>query len=589
MLLAIGRVKSPEAIFKVVNGWLRLPILDGRSLTKEALAADVGEIVDLSQPMDGAVMLGLATGRPSVMSAVSVAVKSIDGAKEKLAASGFRLTQRENGQWLVEQDVKEEDEDGGGRPGRRPRREPEPKTCMLAPAAPSGARLVCGSLGALDNLGPWLTRTAPRKSYPTDVHAELRPLAVREPLLALKPTIPALVRSMAGNVTPAERDLIDASVAELTDLATDVDKVVVDATFEADGMSVTSRVDHGKASSVTAQLAVAHPERAEAPPAAFWHLPAETDLAAYGRGSDPKLLERPRQLAAAYVGEALSSASMPEADRRAVQDLFEKRMLPLFVGAVVYGKGTNDAGIRREVDALAKAQGDAVTNAKNRVFAQAFGWHLARVEEPVSKVAPVLREWAQIWARPSFAKWNKKDSPFANVQVKVTPVPAGLKLPKDTAHLEVVLKRQEPPKPKGAKAAKTVALEPAVFHVFAVPDSGATWLGFGLDGKLVGERAAAVLPGAPEKDTLAGVTSFQGLRETKANSAVVMTLHAFTAMAFLDNPTSPRASKLLSTTPTPIPLLVRAEGPSEGAGAGASVATFRLPKAAIEEMLRVFM
>lgn len=610
MLVAIGRVKSPDAVFKVVNGWLRLPVLDSRALAKEALEADVGDTFDLTQPLDGAVTLGMTSGRPSPLAAFSVAVKSLDAAKTKLEGIGCKISPRENGQMLVELPVSKEpppadDDDRGGaspKKRRRPRPPEEPRTCVLAPAASttgaSAARFVCGEPGALDALVPWLTRTAPRKTWPADVHVEMRPAAVRAPITALRSTIPALARSLAGNLSNAERDLLDATVGELADLATDIERTTMDAQIQNDGMNVVSRVEYATATSVLAQVAVAHPERAEGPPPAFWRLPADTELVAFGRGADPKLFERPRQLVAAWVGETLSSASMTDPDRQAVQELLDKRLFPLLVGPGLYAKGTSDAGLARARDAFGRAREGSDPVAKDKaeleMVSQALGWELLRVEEPVSKVGPVLRDVTQLWSRPSFMKWTKKKD-GVETSMKIAPVPAAMKLPKDSVHLVFSAKRSDletwPEPAKKTGKPKKVARAPLVVHVYAVPDAGATWLAFGLDEKLVSGRVAGVLQPAGEKETLAGVPSFQGFRDMKANSAVVTTLRTFTSFALVDGDASfaSKVAGMPNRGMTPLPIVVRAEAPSAGAAAGAAVATFTLPRAAIEDLLRLFL
>lgn len=596
MLVAIARVKSADATVKVVNGWLKLPVLDARALVKEALEADVGDVIDLSQPMDAAAMVGALIGRPSVLSAVSLPIADLEVAREKLARRGLRVASRDGG-WLVEGfgehtrvAEEEEGEDGSPRPPRsrkRRGRDKEGVVCFLVPAAPAppAARLVCGELAAAEALAPWLARTAPRRTYPADVHAELRPIAVRDQVLAFKPALPSMVRSFTGGTSPAERDLVDAGVAEVTDLATDVDRVTMDATIEGEGASLVTRVEHGKASSTTAQLALEHPERAGAPPPAFWRLPAETEIVLYGHGSDPKLLERPRQLVSAWVFEQLTT-SIAEADRRAVQDLFGNRLLPLLTGQAIWAKGTSEAGITKAAASYATerdkaTEGRAFAVAKNELTAQAIGWHLLRLEEPVTRIGPLLKDVVKLWGRPSFARYRKE------LEVKLSPLPAGVKLPADTVHLE--LRAVASPDPKAKKG--TLPLPRPVLHVFAVPDSGATWIALGMDGRLAGDRVASVLGGASGKDTLASVPAFAGLRDVTASSAMVFTVRGFVTAALADHDLSllPKLSASPSKGLTPIPLVLRAEGRGTGAAAGASTTTMKLPKAAIEDVVTLLL
>ena len=98
--------------------------------------------------------------------AISAAVKSLDEAR--LAFSKYKLVPAENGglrvQGLGKTDDTEKEGDGG-----------EARVCELIDAfGPATTRLVCTqSEGTLRELGPWLTRTAPRSTFPADAHLEV--------------------------------------------------------------------------------------------------------------------------------------------------------------------------------------------------------------------------------------------------------------------------------------------------------------------------------------------------------------------------------------------------------------------------------
>ena len=413
---------------------------------------------------------------PKPLIAVSVAVRSFDDAKAKLS-SKHKLTPGKNGQLF-----------GRGHRSRRPSTEARPleglqgqrqddddddgETCVLSHAS-SGARLVCGEREALDALSPYLTRTVPRQTWSSDIHVEVSLAAVREPLGQVRAALPVLARSMLGGSSPALAKLVDAGVNELVDFVGDTGRMTLDAQLGDSGMQATLKVDYVKAQSFIAQLATSNPQRADAPPPAFWHLPADTDIALYGKGSDPKLFAHPKELLGNVFLEATEGAGMPEPERKAVRELVVDRMLGLFTGPLVYGKGYDAAAVDKALAGRnATKPGDigAKDEAERVLAEQVLGWHLVQVSEPITKVGPILKDWAQLWNRPAFAKWAKQQSSAKMLAtMRIVPAPAGVTLPKDAVHLEIVMPRADleempaapPPPPRRARAGEERAASAA--------------------------------------------------------------------------------------------------------------------------------
>jgi hypothetical protein len=187
--------------------------------------------------------------------------------------------------------------------------------------------------------------------------------------------------------------------------------------------------------------------------------------------------------------------------------------------------------------------------------------------------------------------------------MKIAPVSGlGVTRPSDSVHLEISFPQHDltiapkVPTAPGAKRpaakppTKKVAQKPIVFHVLAVPDQGSTWLGFGLDAKLVAQRAAQALSSAPETGTLGKTATADALKGTKANAGWVMTLRGLLVFtAFSRSSRSPYAAlaSLPNRGTTPIVFTAAAQPPSRTAPAGSSVGTFELPRAAIEDAVRV--
>jgi hypothetical protein len=135
-------------------------------------------------------------------------------------------------------------------------------------------------------------------------------------------------------------------------------------------------------------------------------------------------------------------------------------------------------------------------------------------------------------------------------------------------------------------------VKPVVLHVIAVPDQGGTWLGFGMDGKLLAQKAAASLSTAPAATaTLGSAAGGEALRDVKANSAWLATLRGFLVLTALDRHRSPyrQLATLNAKGATPIVFSSTSQGPSASAPGGSSTATFRLPRAAIEDVVKLIL
>lgn len=607
-LVLVARVAKADAILKTLGAWTRLPLPGGADLVRSIADDSVADVVDLSQPVDGAIALGGGKRSPTPLIAVAVQVTSFDDARAKLGAR-HRLTPGRNGQLLVEGIGRSEAD--VERRGPRDDDDEDGESCVLAHAS-SGARLVCGEREAVDTLSDYLTRTVPRKTWPSDLHVEVSLAAVREPLLEVRQALPVLARSMLGSSSPALAKLVDAGVNELVDVVGDTGRMTLDAQLGESGLEATMRVDFQRAQSFMAQLATSNAQMAGAPPAAFWHLPADADLAVYGKGSDPKLFVHPKELIGNVALEATAGAGMPEAERKAVHDLVVERMLGLFTGPLVYGKGYDPASLDKALAARrAVKPGDrgAREEARRVLAQQVLGWHLLQTSEPISKVGPILKDWAQLWGRPAFVKWAKQQSSAKMLaKMRIVPLPAGVTLPRDAVHLEIVMPQPDledilveesrtrgdrgKARPKAPVAAKKIRRKPIELHIIAVPDQGSTWLAVGLDAKLLGQKAAIALSTAPDTATLGKVRGAEALRDAKANGAVLATLRGLLVLTALDRPTRSPFSllgQLPSKGNTPVVLTFVSQPPSASAPGGAAVSTLRLPREAIEDIVKVAM
>jgi len=464
----------------------------------------------------------------------------------------------------------------------------------------------------------------PRERWPADVHVEVRPEPVRGPLQDMRGMLPMMAKSMVGSNSPAIRDLIDASVGEALDLVDDSQKLLLDGTIDDNGVIATTRFEFQGNKSLVAR-ALTDATRADAAPAAFWHLPGDTDTALFVRGSDPKIYDRPREILTALLVEGMDSAALPAAEKKAVHDLVADRMLKLFTngGTGIYAKGFDQAALEKALKARAALKDDdwvGRREAKRVLGEQVIGWHLYRVSDPVAKVGPILKDWSALWNRPAFAKWieqqtgnDKKEMP----RMRVAPNPAGVTLPKDTVHLEVTfpVDSSEPPQamppgfrpgdplssssgggkppPKPAPV-KKVPAKPVIIHVYAVPDGANTWLAFGADGKLVGTKVAAALSTAPEAGTMGKTAQgVEALREPKVNGGALITMRGLFVITAFDEGSHSMFGNLAMLPQkgsAPIVLTSRAEAASPQARAGASVGQMRVSRQVITDIVKlIFM
>lgn len=627
-LIVLARVSRPESIVSAVGSWTSLRVPKGDDLVRVIADDGVADVADLAQPVDGAVSLTMGRAGPEPLFAFSVAVKGLEQAKVKLGER-HRLVARANGQYLIEGIGRPSGEarpslDGHGDP------EDEDLSCVLAPAAVSSksdlgatpaARLVCGSTAGLEALVPYLTRTLPRERWPSDVHIEVRPEPARAPVSELRASLPVLVRSLMGSSSPAVYELVDASLGELLDIVNDVQKVSFDGQMSDSGVEVTSRFDFQSTKSVFAR-AMTVADRADSPPQAFWHLPGDADTAFFTRGADPKLFERPRELLAKILIEATGASGLPEGERNRVRDLVADRMVGLFAngGTAIYAKGFDEAAVQKVLKAKASLGADDAARraeAWRAVLEQVVGWHLYQLSEPVAKVGPMLKDWAALWSRPAFAKWaQSRATNSALPRMRIAPAPAGVTLPKESVHLEIVVPREEermvsssPSAPlmtagrgSGTQAAAARAAAekqkktdrgPLVFHVFAVPDGSATWLAFGLDAKLVAQKAASTLASAPDTSSLGKLSGRDVLGEAKINGGGMATLRGLIVFSALEAQGERSPFALLGSLPnrgaTPVVFTGRAEPSSGTASGGSATGTLRVSRAVIQDFVKLVM
>ena len=599
-MILFAHLAKPEAALKTVGGWTKLPMPGAEVLAELVSGAPVGKILDLSQPIDVAVLMGGDARSPDPQIAVSAAVKSMVDVRG-LLGDRYKLSSGANGALHIEGL-------GGG----------DDHVCDIAPAFGSAPmRLVCAdSAAGGEALVPWLTRSAPRETYAPDLHVEVRMAPVRPIVKQFRGMLPMLlsrVLDTRGNVRAVSQAL-DAAVGDLADLTTDLETLSLDVSLADPGADATMTATFGGTSAVMTRLALAHPERADAPPAGFWHAPVDADVAYYTRGIDAKEIAHARELGEGVLLAALEKQNLPEPDRKALVDPV-LRYLDLHTGAIVYAKGLDMARVDKARGELDRANDANRKDLETAFMAQLGGWSVVQSAEPIAKVSQVAKDLSAALARPGLVKWAKGELHGAPPPVaKMVPVPKTAGLPADALHMEVsvhdgiVPPPASPPppatggkKPAGAPApapiaAKAGPAKPRTIHVLLVPDAGKTWIVLAADLDLAVAKAKGVLPGAPDTGTLARRTELDGLKDTKVSSGGFLSARGLLAPSpfrFVSGsstvPRGPLFDGLANTQAqgtTPILFTTRAE--AKGV-AGSFVLTGKMPRGAVEDIVKLAM
>lgn len=603
-LLMFANVAKPAQALRVVGGWTNIPMPAADEASEILTGATIGRVIDLEKPVSVAVASDPNGRSVKPMFAVSVAVVSLDEAKKALSER-FKLTPMSGGIIKLDElkhdkrDRGDDDDEGD-----------DDRKCELIPAYGAAAtRLVCGGNdGALLLLGPYLVRTATRATFPTDLHVELKLEPVKPIVTQGRSMLPMLVRSMLGSQAGSSpvTDIFNAVVGDAIDLALDLDKVSLDATLSDPSATGIISASFSGSQSAMARIATSHPERADAPPATFWHLPSDADAAFFSRGIDAKDIEHPRDLVIEAVGRGLDKEGVPAADKRALGDAL-KDWLALGSSPAVYAKGVDWAAVQKSTADAKAAKAAVKEDAERAALVQFAGWSIVGLDEPMAKVGSVAKEWVTVWNRPGMAKWLKdRTKEGAPATFKIQPLSKGITLPKDTLHLVLTVTHEMSVDPsempviakKGSPPAKPKLAKPMKLHVLIVPDAGRTWVAMGADEALAASKVKLALSTTTDATTLARRDGLDELRSAKVNSGGFVSVRAVVASSALGYAFEKPSSNFhdpfrnLAASPqqgtTPVPFSFVAQSPSPG-GAGAVLVSAKIPRAAIQDLVHLAM
>ena len=481
-LIVFARAAKPNEALKVIGGWTQLPVPGSDQVGALVAGESVGNVVDLDQPLDFA--LTLHGSQPH--GAISAGVRSLDEAR--VAFSKYKLVPVENGALHIEGLGKPDDAD------KDDADDAEARVCELVPSfGPATTRLICAeSKGTLKELGPWLARSAPRLTFPADVHIELHLAPLRPVVAQVRRLLPMLVGSALGfrsSGIPEVEEAFAAAVGDLGDFTSDADTVAVDAMLGEPQGTVTLTAQFRSTTSLLARLAVAHPERADTPPASFWKLPADTDSAFFHRGMDAADFEHARDHVADVLGGVLGKGGMPDADRKALRDA-ASHMLDLLTrcGPIVRQgarRGVGRQGGRRdrgdEAGRRRRARRPCAWPRRKWPGGSSSAWMPPRLDSPRRRRSGPRRGRAPAWRsgrrrrrrtrRRRSSAWPRspRGSPGRTRRIWRWSCTPGTRAARRSARER---------RTKGREAARG---KPIVLHALVVPDGNASWLVFAAD------------------------------------------------------------------------------------------------------------
>lgn len=483
-LVLTWRFSRPAASLGIVRGWSQLPLVQGEELVELLAGADLGSVVDLDAPVDFAVAVegeGLSM-RPLI--AVSAGVRDPEAAKASLSQK-YTLVPGPNGVLMIQsQDAQTPsggDDDSGDDSGVK-------RACELAPAfgAPS-TRIVCGEGSmaaiAMRELGPWLTRTAPRAAPPDDLSADVRMKPLRRTLEGFRSMGGVAVAQLFGSRSAG--DAAAALVSDALDFALDLDSAALRIDLADAQATLRSSLRFSTKSSSLTRMVLAHADGGAAPPRTFWQLPPDANLAFYERGMGPgldKLTHALTQLA----DKALDEAGLKDADRKALLSAVTK--LP-WTAPTAYASGLDSSAV--DAGAAAARNPTGSTDAPATIARELSGWRVIELDEPAAHLASALSELSRAMARPRVAALLASDKGVAAPTFRPAAIPKGIALPAGSQHF--VLEEHE------LLGAKDVAWS---IHLLLVPDGPRSWVGIGGNAALLASKltGAIAAPGDPRSD-----------------------------------------------------------------------------------------
>lgn len=583
-VVLVIRASNASATADKLSRWTKMPLSPLAILGSDRAA----QVVDLSQPLDFVVALKeSAHGKPEPIMATSAALRSLDDAKRVMSEKNdlipaengvIKLAPKSRASKPVGPDQGDDGDD-----------DDDTKRCAIAPSyGPAPLRLVCAdSESALARLMGYLSRGVTRIPVTGDVHVEAYAAPARQTATALRArSVGSLLRELSNS--PASGDLVASY--DPFEFFLDMDHATLDAKLDDTAADVSLSIAFREKQSAFTRAFTSHPDRADAPPPAFFRLPVDSDLALYSRGLDATDLEKATRLAPDALAEVLAGGKMPQADARAFATPLHDSLAAL-PGPIVYARGVDVTASRAALDAWRSAKDEASKQRAAKVAVQKLaGWEVFGLDAPLGTVGPNVKAYGAALARPGFAKWFKDDSGgMAPPTLKQAAPIAGL--PSDAQHYEVTFPHRDY---SVTVQTKTPPVTFSKLHIVLLADQGHTWVIDAMDDATLAAKAKGLLPAAPDTGTLAKRAGLDTLRSTRSNAGGAFDVRGIglelPIMRALGSPTHIEGGDPLGGMQAPaqggtlIPLTFTESAPTDGMAASLTFAT-HVPKEAVVDFI----
>lgn len=525
-VFAWGRATKPARSLDMVSTWVRQNV-EGQGPLREMIGEKLARLADFEQPIDFVVYAKPGVV-PRIRFVLSVPLKGTVESIMPTIADRFAFVKGPNGVIELAHKARQakpsdddDDEDDGDDDYSELRR------CALAPAfGAAAARAVCSDDGAVRDLAlPFLTRTVTRQSFPADLHVEARPEAFKDFLTKNRSQAGLLAQSIFGRDAEI-KEAVTAGVTDLLDLGLDAQHGVLDVSLDDKQGTGDARITFKQKTSGLARALVSHPEKADAPPAAFGRLPSDAAMAFFVHGFDAADLAQPKALGSKALDNVLQKRSeLDAADRKAFSDAF-LHLADLFVAPMVYGRGVDVVAASQAVNAWqAKKTDPAKLMAALSLVA---GWDALGIEAPIAKVQVPIKEIFAAFNRPHVVTWQKAMQGSSSEPIDQWKTAAPVKdLPAGNVHFELVDFNEDVanappvqpgrPNPKPPKPTYTASK----LQIVLVPDGDRTWIFTAMDLPTLVAKAKATLAGT---DSLAKRVDLEPVRTAKSNAGGFMSL-----------------------------------------------------------------
>jgi hypothetical protein len=544
------------------SSWLALlgAKLDAAELATLAVGAPVGALLDLDQPLDLAISDVDSEDRTPLMAGAAV-LANPEAARETLARYfTFELTSP----GIVRLQPRDDAPDDA-----------TPRPCMIALSPSSVTRLVCGlDKASLLHLGPYLTRTMPGVASNADLRFEVFMRGVHLPRSGEKRVLtPGGSVVVDGGAPDPDDEMVNALTDKMSD---DLGSFVVEASTDGLALDLRMTMAFASASSPLTRALVGQGAPAPLPPPGYAHLPGDASFAWYSHGAAPADLAPLKEVVLASLTQWLADYGYSPSEIEAQVDPIRQRVLT--GGPWVVGGGFRVDAARAALDAYVAGRSTApAARAKARAALQ--GWILAEVDEPAQAWVDSIRALVKVDGQKASGKPRRTHKPQRDsTRLVIVPLPAALKLPEGTLHVEV----RTTPNAKWLATqpvrSKPVAAPPRMQHLFVVPDGPRTWMALAGDPALAATEVRAALEPAAVSARPGG----PGVLDALAKSGGGFVTLAGLAMALADDTTDEDLRKTrdaltsLATLPAagrdPVPFAVIAAPAAGGVASGGTVA-----------------